>query len=155
LLTSPMDSSTMLWAKFLGTLLSVRLAWIWLGLIWAIGIFTGGLHVFALPLMLAGWLVYASFFTMLGLWFSMVCKTTMRATVYTMLGTLGLAVGHWLVWLCCGPLVYIGGRGGLEKLAEVISKFQGGMTPPVALFFFSFTGQDFSPEWGGNGFGEM
>src|SRR5207249_440331 len=30
LLTSPMDSSTMLWAKFVGIMLSVRLAWIWL-----------------------------------------------------------------------------------------------------------------------------
>src|SRR6202011_4056052 len=46
LLTSPMDSGTMLWAKFIGTLLSVRLAWVWLGLIWAIGVVTGGMHVF-------------------------------------------------------------------------------------------------------------
>jgi ABC-type transport system involved in multi-copper enzyme maturation permease subunit len=155
LLTSPMDSGTILWAKFIGTLLGVRLAWIWLGLIWAIGIATGGLHVFALPLVLAGWLVYASLFTMLGLWFSMTCRTTMRATVYTMLTTVSLAVGHWLLWLCCAPLLYVGGRGGAEHIADVLVRFQGGMTPPAALFIFAFTAQDFAADYGGHEMAEM
>ncbi len=109
LLTSPMDSNTILGAKFIGTMLSMRLAWIWLGLIWGLGIITGGLHVFALPLLLAAWVVFASFFTMLGLWFSMMAKTTMRATVYTVLFTIGLGGGHWVIWLCCGPLLFLGG----------------------------------------------
>jgi ABC-type transport system involved in multi-copper enzyme maturation permease subunit len=147
LLTSPMDSDTMLWAKFIGTLLGVRLAWIWLGLIWTIGIVTGGLHVFALPLVLAGWLVYASSFTMLGLWFSMTCKTTMRATVYTMMTTVSVAVGHWLLWMCCTPLLYVGGHGGAEHIAVVLVRFQGGMTPPAVLFIFAFNAQDFASDY--------
>lgn len=155
LLTSPMDSSTMLWAKFLGTLLSVRLAWIWLGLIWGIGVLTGGLHVFALPLVLAGWFVYACFFTMIGLWFSMTARTTMRATVYTMLTSIGLAVGHWLIWLCCGPLLMVAGRGGADRTGEYLAKFQAGMTPPFCLGMFAYTGQDFAHDWGTREMAEM
>jgi len=89
----PMDSNTILGAKFIGTMLSMRLAWVWLGIIWGLGIVTGGMHVFALPLVLAAWVIFAAFSTMLGLWFSMVAKTTMRATVYTMLVTLAWGLG--------------------------------------------------------------
>jgi ABC-type transport system involved in multi-copper enzyme maturation permease subunit len=154
LLTSPMDSGTILWAKFIGTLLSVRLAWVWLGLIWAIGVVTGGLHVFAVPLVLAAWFVYAAFFTMLGLWFSMTARTTMRATVYTMLTTLGLAVGHWLLWLCCGPLLYLGGQGGADRISEYLLKFQTGMTPPAVLVVFAFNGYEFTNNGGSTEFAQ-
>lgn len=155
LLTSPMDSGTILWAKFLGTLLSVRLAWIWLGIIWGIGVCTGGLHVFALPLVLAGWFVYACFFTMIGLWYSMTARTTMRATVYTMLTTIGLAAGHWLIWLCCGPLLMLAGHNGSARFGEYLAKFQAGMTPPFCLGVFAFTGQDFAHDWGSREMAEM
>ncbi|HWY88196.1 MAG TPA: hypothetical protein VNX28_15905, partial [Gemmataceae bacterium] len=104
---------------------------------------------------LAGWFVYACFFTTLGLWFSMTARTTMRATVYTMLFTIGLSVGHWLIWLCCAPLFMFAGRGGSGVAAEYFAKFQGGMTPPAALFFFAFTREDFVHEWNSNWLAEM
>jgi len=149
LLTSPMDSGSILWAKFIGTLLSVRLAWVWLGLIWGIGLVTGGLHLFAVPIVLAAWFVYAACFTMLGLWFSMTCRTTMRATVYTMLTTIGLAVGHWLAWLCCGPLLYLSSGSGADRISEYLLKFQAGMTPPAVLFIFAFHGFEFALDQNG------
>ena len=156
LLTSPMDSGTMLWAKFVGTMLSVRLAWIWLGIIWAMGVLTGGMHIFALPLVLAAWFVYAAFFVILGLWFSMSARTTMRATVYTMLTTIGLAVGHWLIWLCCGPLfLFLDVRGGPGNVGEYLLKFQAGMTPPFALGICAFTREDFVNEWNSREMAEM
>jgi hypothetical protein len=98
--------------------------------------------------MLAGWLIYASFFTMLGLWFSMTSKTTMRATVYTMLTTMGLAVGHWLIWLCCAPLFIFAGRGGADDAVQLFTKFQFGITPPLCLGMFAFQGYEFANEWG-------
>jgi ABC-type transport system involved in multi-copper enzyme maturation permease subunit len=147
LLTTPMDSTSMLWAKFVGNLLSVRLAWIWLAIIWALGVITGGLSLLALPLIMGGWVVYAAFCTMLGLWFSTTARSTTRATVYTMLTTAGLAFGHWLIWLCCAPLLLAGGgRGGDDSLVFV-AKFQFGMTPPLALGMLAFTGEDFAHEW--------
>jgi len=148
LLTSPMDSDTILWAKFLGNLLSMRMAWLWLGIIWGVGLITGGLHPFALPLLLIAWFVFASFFTILGLWFSMAARTTMRATVYTMLSTIGLSVGHWLIWLCCGPLFLFVGNAGSQTIPEVFAKFQFGMTPPFALAMLAFMGEDFSNNFG-------
>ncbi len=148
LLTSPMDSNTMLWAKFVGTMLSMRLAWVWLGIIWAIGVLTGGLHALALPMVLAAWFVFGTFFTMVGLWFSMTARTTMRATVYTMLTTLSLAIGHWLIWLCCAPFFIFVGRSGANSAAEYLAKFQLGVTPPAVLFWFSFTSVDFHNDFG-------
>ncbi len=157
LLTSPMDSNTILGAKFIGTMLSMRLAWIWLGLIWGLGIITGGLHVFALPLLLAAWVVFASFFTMLGLWFSMMAKTTMRATVYTVLFTIGLGGGHWVIWLCCGPLLLLGGGVGRGPgdVGEMLMKFQAGLTPPFSLGMLAFTSHDFVNEWSAKNTAEL
>jgi ABC-type transport system involved in multi-copper enzyme maturation permease subunit len=156
LLTSPMDSNTILGAKFIGTMLSMRLAWIWLGLIWGLGIITGGLHVFALPLLLTAWVFFASFFTMLGLWFSMLAKTTMRATVYTVLFTIGLGGGHWVIWLCCGPLLFLGGGGrGPGDVGEMFLKFQAGLTPPFSMGMLAFTSQDFINEWSAKNTAEL
>ncbi len=148
LLTSPLDSAEILWAKYVGTILSMRLAWLWLGIIWVTGLLTGGLHVLALPLLLAAWFIYASFFTVLGLWFSMVARTTMRATVYTVLASVGLAAGHWLIWICCGPLFAFG--GGTNRAGETLAKFQIGLTPPLSLGFLAFCAHDFDNQWGGN-----
>src|SRR5205085_2520171 len=87
LLTSPLDSDSILYGKWLGSILSVRWAWLWLGLIWGIGIVTGGLHLLAVPLLLGAWAVYAAFLSCVGLWFSIVSKTTLRANVYTLVTT--------------------------------------------------------------------
>lgn len=146
LLTTPLSSGAILGGKFLGAILSMRLAWVWLGLIWGLGVLTGGLHIFAVPLLVGAWYVYASFFSMVGLWFSMVAKTTMRATVYTMLVSIGLTFGHWLVWMCCMPL-FVFSQGGGEGL-KYIAEFQFGMTPPFVIGMLSFHGETFSREFG-------
>src|SRR5262249_26235723 len=77
LLTSPLDSNAILAAKWLGSVLSIRLGWLWIGSVWVLGVLTGGLHIAALPLLIVAWIVYASGYAMLGLWFSMTCATTM------------------------------------------------------------------------------
>src|SRR5437868_13123263 len=69
LLTTPLDSTTILVAKWLGAVLSVRLAWLWLALIWGVGLALGGLHWLALPGLAAAWLVFAAFEATIGLWF--------------------------------------------------------------------------------------
>src|SRR5581483_7970470 len=53
LLTSPLDSHSILLGKCIGSIASVRMAFLWLGCIWLLGILTGGLQPLAVPLLLA------------------------------------------------------------------------------------------------------
>jgi ABC-type transport system involved in multi-copper enzyme maturation permease subunit len=141
LLTTPLESNTILFAKWIGNVLSVRRAWWWLGTIYALALATGGLHPLALLLLLGAWLVYASMVSGIGLWFSMVSRTTLRATLWTLLCTAGAGVGHWLLWMCCIPLIIVGGRE--PELFDWMRKFQVGFTPPSALgYCFSFSRLD-------------
>jgi ABC-type transport system involved in multi-copper enzyme maturation permease subunit len=133
LLTSPLDSSTILHAKWLGSILSVRLGVVWLGAIWAVGVVTGGLHWVAVGAVATAWLVFAAFVATLGMWFSVVCKTSMRATVLTILSTIGLGVGHWLIWLCCGYALFA--NPGMGRTGEHVAKLHLGLTPPFVMGF--------------------
>jgi ABC-type transport system involved in multi-copper enzyme maturation permease subunit len=143
LLTTPMDSTPMLFAKWLGSLCSVRVGWLWLASIWGVGIVTGGLDWIALIFLVPAWLIYASFLATLGLWFSLVCSSSLRATVLTILVALGVSVGHWLPWMCCVPL---GMR--FERSLEYLAKFQAGLTPPAALGFLQFSTEEFNRPYG-------
>ena len=60
LLTTPLDSDTILWAKFLGCLLNMRRAFIWLGIIWGMAILAGGMTIPATLVLFLALLVYLS-----------------------------------------------------------------------------------------------
>lgn len=141
LLTSPLDSNSILFAKWLGSILSIRLAWAWVGLIWLLGLVTGGLHFLAVPLLVVAWLVYAGFAAMLGLWFSMSSPTTLRATLWTMTWAVILGGGHMLIWVCCGALMFRG--PGSARVAETLAQFQASLTPLGGLAVLAFTPSDF------------
>jgi ABC-type transport system involved in multi-copper enzyme maturation permease subunit len=130
LLTSPLQSHDILFAKWLGSLMGVRRAWFWLALIWAIGLLTGSLHPAALMLTFVAWLVYASCLAGVGLWFSISCSTTLRATLYTLAVTFGVSIGHWLIWLCLVPFCSAMGAGQILGLQACI-------TPPAVLYGLS------------------
>jgi ABC-type transport system involved in multi-copper enzyme maturation permease subunit len=85
LLMLPVGIDAILFAKWLGSILSVSRLWWLLVPIWIAGIVTGGLSVFALPFLAAAMLVYASFVASLGLWFSVVSGSTMRASLFALL----------------------------------------------------------------------
>jgi ABC-type transport system involved in multi-copper enzyme maturation permease subunit len=142
LLTTPLDSSDILVAKCVGNVLGVRRLWFWLGGVWAIGLFTGGLHPIALILVISAWFVFASFLSVLGAWFSVVSRTSLRATVWTLLSAGMLGVGHWLIWACCLPVLFLG-RAGPMAGAEYLVKFQAGLTPPASLVILQFSGYEF------------
>ncbi len=149
LLTTPLDSTPMLFAKWVGCVLSVRLAWVWLAVIWGVGIALGGLHPLAVPFLMVAWLVFACFSATLGLWFSVLSRTSLRATVWTLMMTAGVGLGHWLPWMCCMFLPMMG--VGLETVAKV----QGGLTPPVALFALACYGDELTAPYEGKGWIEM
>jgi ABC-type transport system involved in multi-copper enzyme maturation permease subunit len=140
LLTTPMSAETMLWAKLIGCLTSLRTHGLWFGSMMALAVLSGGLHWLAAPVVLGMWFIYATFFTLLGMWFSMTCKTALRATIYTVLTTLFLGGGHWLlmILLCYFPAEAVGGGGGRDFF-EYLVKFELGMTPPAVLVFYSYS----------------
>jgi hypothetical protein len=152
LLTSPLGSAEILYGKWLGSILSVRWAWVWLGAIWLIGVLTGGLNVVAVPLTLGAWWVFAAFAAVLGLWYSTVSRGTLRATVWTLLTLVGLWGGHWLLWACCGSCLVApwsgAGVGNGEALATAFEFQAFTLTPPAALAFLAFLGPEFNPSVG-------
>ena len=131
LLSTPIDSAQILLAKWAGSLWSVRWGLVWLFLIWALGVATGGLYVFTIPWLILCWLVYAAFFGLVGLWFSVQMSRTLPATVWTILVTVGLAVGHCLPWSIVPPETH-------DNPVAVLWLY--GLTPPVAIAWFSFHG---------------
>jgi ABC-type transport system involved in multi-copper enzyme maturation permease subunit len=143
LLTTPLDSTTILFGKLLGSVVSVRWGWLWLGLIWGIGLMTTGLNILALPLVAVAWFVYAIFLTNLGLWFSVNCKTSLRATIWTILSTLMCFGGHWLCWVSC-ILPFALAGAGVGKPLEELAQFQlFGLTPPFSMGMLEFQGYEF------------
>jgi ABC-type transport system involved in multi-copper enzyme maturation permease subunit len=155
LVTTPLTSDAILLAKFVGSLFSVRLGWFWLGSILVLGLITGGMHMLALPLFLGAWVVYAVFFSMVGLWFSMVCRSSMRATVYTMLTAIVCGGGHWIIWMCCLPLLFLTNLDRAGHIPEYLAKFQAGMTPPFVLGLFAYSPDDLGRNFARREFAEL
>jgi ABC-type transport system involved in multi-copper enzyme maturation permease subunit len=155
LLTSPLDSTAILFAKWLASIVSPRWTAVWLASVAMLGLATGGLHFWGALAFIAAWLVFAAFMAALGMWFTVVSRTTQRATLWTVLTTLGVCGGHWLIWICLIPLAsWLVGRGMAE---EWLIGFQAiGLTPPITLFVVAFTGNELRGYgyggWGG-GFG--
>jgi ABC-type transport system involved in multi-copper enzyme maturation permease subunit len=154
LLTSPLEARDILYGKWLGSVLSLRWAWAWLGAIWVLAVLTGGLSPLAVPLLVAGWFVFAAFTAALGLWFSTVCPTTLRATLWTYFTLVVLWLSHWLVWMCCMPFFVTLGPGGPGTFVEyvlprVFELEAFTLTPPVCLGFLAFRLDDFAHLHGG------
>ena len=144
LLTTPMSSEAMLSAKLLGNLMSLRMGWLWFGSMMALAILSGGIHLLAVPLVITAWFIYGLFFTMVGMWYSMTCKSSMRATVLTVLTTLFLGGGHWLLMgLCCYiPASAMMMHGGSGDFLKYLAQFELGMTPPFVLGYCAYSYED-------------
>jgi hypothetical protein len=92
LLSTPQDDRAILWAKAWGSILSVRRGWWCLCAIWGLGIIFQGLFPFCVIPMAACWLAHAALIAGIGIWFSLVSRTTLRATMYTLLTIAALYV---------------------------------------------------------------
>jgi ABC-type transport system involved in multi-copper enzyme maturation permease subunit len=144
LFTTPLGSNAILFAKWAGSIVSVRWAWLWLALIWGIGLITTGINPLALPLLFGAWLVYAASCASVGVWFSTVCRTSLRATIWTLVVTVSVAVGHWVVmWMCCIMPLLLVATGPAREL-EYVAKFEFGVTPPAVLWWLGFRTEDFT-----------
>jgi ABC-type transport system involved in multi-copper enzyme maturation permease subunit len=151
LLTTPDGAGAVLRAKWLGSMLSVRHCFWCLAVVYGLGLISGGLHPFAVPLLALAYLVYTAFVASLGLYFSTVSNTTLRATVFTLMFLVALCGLQWLLWgslyqpatsIVRGPeWPFVPERGyfWLGTIQEY------GLTPPMPLLVLSF------PLFGGRG----
>jgi len=129
LLAAPLKPAAILFGKWLGSVLGVRLGWLWLGVIWAMGYWFGVWHVAVVPVLVAAWLVYAAFLATVGLWFSLVSRTSLRATVYT----LGSALVMATLFLAPLDSLFPPNDPAAQAWARWLYQFQLGLSPPAAL----------------------
>lgn len=143
LLLAPQNSNRILFAKLVGSLLSVRrLALLAFG-VWLAGDLLGADgNWLALTLAVGAWCVYALFVACVGLWFSVVCQTSQRALLWTVIAVVTAFGGHWLIWMFF--VLVSNWQFGDAKGTEFAVIFQSyGLTPPLVL-------RALSSSWGEN-----
>lgn len=157
LLSTPLEDGEILWGKWLGSVLCGRKLWWYLGGIWVAALLTGGLHPVALVLMVTAWTVFVMFLASIGLWFSLVSRNSLRATIWTVLTLLGACVVPWLLRFLCHFVAALFpssrlspfGRPGatnpvaasLYWLADVLSS----LAPPSTLYSLAFYDGELNP----------
>lgn len=133
LLLTTVDRRTLLFEKAAGSILNARPAWICLLVIWVIGAATGGVHALSVPVLMLAWTVYALFLTVLGLWFSVVCRSTLRAMIWTVMTAIVIGGAHWLLW--AGYVVHFILFGGMsDPVMEWLAALHCSLSPPGLLF---------------------
>jgi ABC-type transport system involved in multi-copper enzyme maturation permease subunit len=137
LMTTPLSTEEILWAKWAGALLSVRLFAVWLAAVWAVGLVTGAVSPPAVVLEVLAWLAPAAFFAAVGLYFSAGAKSTLRATTWTLLTAVFAAGGHWLLvgMACYLPLMVIMRSGTDLKYALFL---EAGLSPPFIFAWLPY-----------------
>jgi ABC-type transport system involved in multi-copper enzyme maturation permease subunit len=142
LLLLPVSRDAILFAKWLGSILTVRwLAWALAGLL-AIGLVSGGLSVAAVPLLIGGGLVAVTFVASLGLWFSTVCANTLRATLLTVLvALLGVLGPGALLHLAAVGVFYFQGVPS-NWIGWTVLLADYGLSLPSALTTLAFQSED-------------
>jgi ABC-type transport system involved in multi-copper enzyme maturation permease subunit len=140
LLTSPLDSNNILFGKWVGSVLCMRRGWIWLGAIYFLTFVCGGVNILGLILVAGAWLVFAAVVSLVGLWASTICRSTMRAAVLTLIMTVLGGGGHWILWMCCMPLFW--SRPEPKFIEYVVQFHLFALTPPVTLGQLAFRGSE-------------
>jgi ABC-type transport system involved in multi-copper enzyme maturation permease subunit len=97
LLTLPVTRDEVLSAKWLGGLVSLRLTAVALAGVWLFGVATGGLHPVALLALVLAVAAVIEFLASLGLWLSMVSRTSLRANMAAVLCLLLVAAGPLVI----------------------------------------------------------
>lgn len=136
LMTSPLSVREILWGKWWGCMLGNRMGLIWLGMVWGIGLLSGGLHPWAVPLLVAALAVFLSGFAWIGIWCSINCSTTLRATTWALAGGILFGGGYLAILsLCCFCIAPRAGGDGMEVIVKMVVSF----SPPVTMSYLPFS----------------
>jgi ABC-type transport system involved in multi-copper enzyme maturation permease subunit len=151
LLVTPLTNGAILWAKWWGSVLSGRKLWWYLAIIWVAGLLSGGLHPIALLVLVFAWVTYAMFLASMGLWFSLVSRSTLRATIWTLLTMAGLSIGPLIFGYVCDVIEQIANpRAHSSWMGELVTPW---LSPPVTLYTLEFYERDFEPTPSYNNYG--
>ena len=133
LLTSPLTNAEIVNAKWWGALLAQRRGLLWLGIVYCIGLCSGGVSIVGALAYFVALIVYASFMVSIGLFFSANSRGTFRATLKTMIAALFFLGGHWLLsgLFCFLPLAIA--HNHTDDLVVWLVPAQVGFTPPAIL----------------------
>jgi ABC-type transport system involved in multi-copper enzyme maturation permease subunit len=138
----PVDRSAILFAKWLGSILSARtLGWC-LTAVWLLGLVTGAINPFALPLLATAALAYAAMMASLGLWVSTINTTNLRATLTAFLVGLIVIAGPGILFpFLTGTAVE---PNSPYERADWVAHY--GLTPTIALWTLTFRADDLLKE---------
>jgi ABC-type transport system involved in multi-copper enzyme maturation permease subunit len=136
--STPLSHREILFGKWLGSIAHVRYGLVWLGVIWAIGIWGGGMQLLAILALGTALFVFASFVASTGVLASVLARTSMQAHLVTLGAILCLTLGHLLVWPFLGVNSGIG-----QTLIEFDSL---ALTPPYTIGVLAFYPGDFQPQ---------
>lgn len=138
LMTTPLTTSEIMRAKWLGALWSVRGFLWWLGSVWLIALVFGGVNPLAIVLHVIAWCAPAMCFASIGLLFSASCRTTLRATTWTIVAAILAGGGHWLcMGMCCYTPIGLMARGSGNDI-EWLLHFEWAMSPPIVFAWDAF-----------------
>jgi ABC-type transport system involved in multi-copper enzyme maturation permease subunit len=140
LLTVPAERSGILFAKWLSSILTARHCWWCLGGIWLLGALTGALNWFALPLLTAAAIVYMVFMASLGLWFSTLNRSILRASLFTLLSALVVIIVPF-------ASLSVGGGSLVMTPANILREWRSflldyGLNPIGTLWTLSFRAEE-------------
>jgi ABC-type transport system involved in multi-copper enzyme maturation permease subunit len=142
LMTTTLTTREIMSAKWFGALWSVRSFLWWLVPVWLLALVLGGVNPLAMFLHIPAFLAPAMCFASIGLWCSAACRTTLRATAWTVALALLVGGGHWLCMsMCCYMPLSIVARGTGRDL-EWIMLGELAVTPPFIFSWDAF--RDFS-----------
>jgi ABC-type transport system involved in multi-copper enzyme maturation permease subunit len=109
LLALPVERVALLRAKWLGSIFRWRGLGYGLVALWASGLALGAMHPLAVLLAALSCAVSLALLASLGLWLSLVARTTLRANVSMAVVLLLWLFGAWLAWPSVGPPVLLAG----------------------------------------------
>ncbi|QVL31043.1 ABC transporter permease subunit [Telmatocola sphagniphila] len=144
LLTTSLTTWEILFGKWFGCVFSMRLGWYWLFGIWIFGWLSFGITFLTLLLLAVSTVIYASAFAWIGICCSLTCSTSLRATMWSICGSIFCGGGYLIVFgFCCAmPLETVVDMRmqDLEWLLRLVTSF----SPPWILHYFTF--QEFSAQ---------
>jgi ABC-type transport system involved in multi-copper enzyme maturation permease subunit len=142
LMTTTLTTGEIMIAKWWGALWSVRGFLWWLVPVWLLAVVFGGANLLAFGLHAVAFIAPAMCFASIGLWYSVRCRTTLRATAWTIATVIIAGGGHWLcMGMCCYMPVAMLSRTN-SRIWEYTMVGELGLTPPYIFGWDPF--RDFS-----------
>jgi hypothetical protein len=131
LLATPLTDRAIFRAKWQASVFRFGSAWTGLAGLWCIGLALGCIHISAIATFILGWFCFAAFLASLGIWFSVVSRSTRRALAGAFL-TLSALIG-------CAALASFNLADNYLPRQEAV-----GLFPAAALAYVSYTPREWT-----------